>query len=298
MLRQRQLPAFNGIPASLASGARTTVTCKLDLGTRVHAIHLEFGSDGATNPGEGLGTLAAPGMIDEIRLLVDGKVQRRMTAVELNALNLLMSVAGTTEFAAQTSGTANAAGFRTRLSIFLAEVWRKGAVIISNQNVLESTFSAWNLVGIKSCSIEVDLIGRKSTGVNGIVDTPVIEGCFEYDAPIRSDLGTIVKWLRPNLGITSEVRDLPVRSGSYQSIHLFPTTDPKYITSLKLTLDGEEIRQDVKRFQNDLILRQRGMNPTALDTTSATTKTNTGLYNGQREFLENLAARMNRDEVP
>jgi hypothetical protein len=63
------------------------VTCKLDPGVRAHVFWLQFGNDGATNPGQGLGTLAAQGMIGEIRVKWGGKIERQHTAVELNALN-------------------------------------------------------------------------------------------------------------------------------------------------------------------------------------------------------------------
>lgn len=282
MLRNRQLPAFNGVPASLASGATTTVSCRLNLQERVHTIWLAVGNDGATNPGQGIGALATPGMVAEVRIIIDGKVQRRATAQELDAINSLMNVAGTTQFTSKTSGTAGTAGYRTYLPIFLAEPWRRGFVTVNNFAVPEAELSAWNLTGIESATIEVDLIGRLTTGVNGILDGPTVTGFYEYDALTAPSLGQIVKWKRLSFGPSAtpfEIATLDKKSGAYQSIHLFPTSAHGYVTSLMFTRNNEQIRQDITRFQNDAVLLSREMNPVALDTTSNTTKDNTGLYN-------------------
>lgn len=286
MLLNRQLPAFNGVPATLASNAITTVTCKLNLSERIHVAWLQFGNDGATNPGQGIGALATPGMVQEIRVLIDGKVQRRFTAQELNHVNALMNEPGSTEYTAKTSGTAGSAGYRTMLPIFFAERWRRGSVQLRDQrgnpiSIPESELSAWNLTGIETATIEVDLIGRLTTGVNGILDGPVITGFYEYDAPVASELGKIVKWKRFSFGPSSnpaEYTSLDRRTGSYQSLHLFPTSGNMYVTSLMFTRENVQVRQDISRFQNDCILLTNKMNPTALDTTSAATKQNTGAY--------------------
>jgi hypothetical protein len=284
MLLNRQLPAFNGVPASLASGAITTVTCKLNLGERIHVAWIQFGNDGATNPGQGIGALATPGMVQEIRVLIDGRVQRRFTAQELNALNSLMNEPGSTEYTAKTSGTAGSAGYRTMLPIFFKEGWRRGFITVNGQAIPEAELSAWNLIGIQTATIEVDLIGRLTTGANGICDGPVVTGFYEYDSLTSNSIGSIVKFARLTFGPTanpSEYTSLNKTLGAYQSLHLFPTNagTPNYVTSLMLTRDNVQIRQDITRFQNDSILLTNKLNPVALDTTSAATKTNTGLYN-------------------
>ncbi|MBC8002333.1 MAG: hypothetical protein H7X97_07065 [Opitutaceae bacterium] len=286
MLLNRQLPAFNGVPATLASGAITTVTCKLNLGERIHVAWIQFGNDGATNPGQGIGTLKAPGMVQEIRVIIDGKVQRRFTAQELNAINSLMNEPGSTEYTAKTSGTAASAGYRTMIPIFFAERWRRGAVTVTGNNgpvaVPEAELSAWNLTGIETATIEVDLIGRTSAGANAVLDGPVITGFYEYDALVQRNIGQIVKYKRFSFGPTSnpaEYTSLDRKTGSYQSLHLFPTSADQYVTTLMFTRDNVQVRQDITRFQNDAILLSNKMNPTALDTASSTTKQNTGLYN-------------------
>lgn len=281
MLLQKQLPAFSSVPTSLASGVTSTVTCKIDPGFRYHVIWLAFGNDGTTNPGQGLGTLAANGMVAEIRVKIGGKTQRQHTAVELNELNKLMNTPGTTTYTAKTSGTAGVSGYRTYIPIFLAEPFRKGSIVTKNGDVVpESELGAWNHDGKKEITIEVDLIGRTSAGANGVLDTPVIGGFFEYDG-IQGALGQIVKFRRFSSGSTAnpqEIRDLDRVGGAYQAISLFTTSDHKYVTSLMFTRNNEQLRQDVTRYQNDAILISRGMNPTALDTASNTTKDNTGAF--------------------
>ncbi|MGZ4960973.1 MAG: hypothetical protein ACXWC8_00330 [Limisphaerales bacterium] len=292
--RVRQLPAFNGVPASLGSGQTVVVTCPLTLGQRVHVINLEFGNDGATNPGQGLGTLAALGMVNEIRVVLNGKVQRKFTGAELNYINSLNNPLGSTKYSAKTSGTAAAAGFRTRIPIFFAQPWRGGTTTknIGGNNVevpLAET-TAWNLVGsVQTASIEVELIGRTSAGANAILDGPVITGTYEYDLPNATDIGPIVKYRRQsfNAGATpSDITQFDKNAGIYSMICLFATSDNHYATAVKVTRNGEEYRNDVTRAQNDMLLQSRDMSPaqgatsalTPVDTTSNATKQNTGVY--------------------
>jgi hypothetical protein len=293
MLNNRQLPAFTGLPGALAAGQKATVTTKLNLGERVHVIWLEFGSDdtNAGNAGRaiGIGTLAQPGMVDEIRLLINGIVVRRMTAVQLDYINKLnASVYGTNPYAAKTYG-ANAA-FRTQLPIFLSEPWRKGFVTLSNGlAVPEAELSAWNLAGIETATMEVDLIGRKA-GSNQLTTNTFLTGFYEYDELTSDKIGDIVKWKSYSIGVgasPAEITTLDKKTGKYQSLHLFATTTPNYVTSVMFTRNNKQVRQDISRAQNDAILISRGMSPsqgataalTPVDTTDANTKQNTGVYN-------------------
>src|SRR6266404_7567 len=115
-LRKKLLPSFT----KPVSGQ--TATCNLDLGKKIHIIWLELGYD-ATNANKELNpTDPANEMIGEIRLLVNGKVQRRIRGAELDQLNLLNgSQYGQSLGNAIVVGTA---GYRTHVPIFLAEPWR------------------------------------------------------------------------------------------------------------------------------------------------------------------------------
>lgn len=289
MISKKQAPAFLGVPTQLASGVVSTVTLKLDPGIRLRQLNLRFGNDGATNPGQGLGTLKAPGMIDKIRILWGGKVQRQFTAVELNYLNSLNNPPGTTRYSAKTQGTladstvaAGTAGFRTTLPIFFAEPYREGWIADGSGNLVpEADLGAWNLDGTKEFTIEVDLIGRTSAGVAGILTAPSIAAEIVYDE-LRGGIGSILKYRRYSIGANAtpqQIRDFDRNGGGYQSVHFFTTSDDKYVTSLKWTRNNQEVRQDTDRYQNDAELITAGMAPTALDTASSTTKQNSGVYN-------------------
>src|SRR5690348_5945828 len=97
-LRNQLLPTFRAIAAG------QTATCILELGKRYHVIWLELSDTNGV-------TLASGNLIGEIRVLLNGKVQRRMTGVELNALNSLNGPA----YAVKTAGVPGTAAYRTYL---------------------------------------------------------------------------------------------------------------------------------------------------------------------------------------
>ena len=275
MLKTRPLRDWKGVPATTVGAAvNTTLTCPLNKGDRVHVIWLEVGDSVGTT----LGTLAAPLLLSSFRLIVNDKVQREATIQELNELNKLNNAPGGNQYTVKTSGVAGNVAYRSRIPIFLAERWRQGFVLDKRTGltVPESYLTAWNLAGsdFEAAKIELEL-------VPGIA-APVITGFYEYDEAV-GDLGDIVKWKRQNLGANSSpmeiAEELSRISGQYQSIHMFPTSDNKYVTAVNMTRNNGEIRKDLSRFQNDALLVAANMNPTALDTTSNATIQNTGLYN-------------------
>src|ERR1043166_3429707 len=150
-LRKKLLPTFNNAVAG------QTATTQLTLGQKLHTLWLKV-SDAAGD--EVLGDV-----VKEIRLLINGKVQRRMQALELEALN----VANGQIYASQPSGTAGTPGFYRCLPIFLAEPWRKTNV--------EAAALGWNLTGpnVASASIEVDF--------DAAATDPSISGWYEWSPP-------------------------------------------------------------------------------------------------------------------
>jgi hypothetical protein len=280
MLSIKQLPAFNSVPSAVAANTTTTVTCKLNLGEKVHAITLQ---PGVAAGSVGIGTLQAPTLISEIRLLIDGKVQRRHTAQELNYIQTQNGAA----FAAKTSGATST--LINYLTIFLAERWRQGFVVDAKTglSIPESELSAWPLNGMESATLEVDFIGG-----SGGLTAPVISGYYEYEE-LSEKMDTIVKWKRKNTPVLSspgEITDLDKLTGAYQQITMFPTSEgtSKYITSVELTRNNGNVRKDVTRYQNDAVLTGVGMNPTALDLTSDTTIKNTGAYNLVLDYTDKI----------
>lgn len=279
MLLNRQLPAFTGVPTNLTSGQTgVTATCRLNLGERIHALWLKF-SSGTAAENVGIGTIAAPTMVAAIRFKINGKVVREALAQEIDALNTLMGSA----YGKKTSGTSansTTSPYKTMLPIFFAEPWRQGVINLNGVQVPESVLSALDLVGIESATIEVDLIGTIA-GVSAAVAAPSVSGWYEYE-PSNTPIGSVVKWVRQIFGVSgtpSEISTLDKLRGAYQSIHLLATSDAKFVSSVKFTRNNVDVRGDITRFENDSVLVARSLNPTALDTTSAATIANTGIYN-------------------
>ena len=243
-LRKKLLPSFT----KPVSGQ--TTTCNLDLGKKYHIIWLEVGYD-ATNTGK---TILTDDLIGEIRLLVNGKVQRRMRAAELDQLNTLNG----TQFGQQVGSTAAAGvtGYRRFLPIFLAEPWRK-----SNA---EAALMAWNLAGptVASASIEVDFL---------TIDTPYIGGFYEWSPP-DGGLGAITKWIRMTFGASGTRQDFNTleKRDFYHSIHLFAPASGKYVSKVQLTADGVIVQDLLTAEQNQGMLLSRDLNPATANLAAGT----------------------------
>src|SRR6266576_1273021 len=227
-LRKKLLPTFNNPVAG------QTATVNLTLGQKLHTLWMTV-ADAA-------GSMSTD-IINEIRLLVNGKVQRRMLASELEAINGLNG----TIYMGQQEGTPEEAGFVTHLPIFLAEPWRK--------TNLESAALAWNLTGpnVASASLEVD--------IKAGVDTPVISGWYEWSPP-DGGLGAITKWIRQTLGASGTVQDFSsfTRGDYYHAFHLFAPTGA-HVDKVRLTADGVIFQDVINESQNRALLTARGMNP-------------------------------------
>ena len=230
-LRRKLLPTFTAIAAG------QTATCNLDLGKRYHIIWLELGNNAvAAN--------ALSDLVNEIRVKINGKVQRTHTAVELNACN---GVNGSI-YTEKTSGTDGQANRRHYLPIYFAEPWRNGNA--------EAQAMALNAVGINSFSVELD--------VKAGLAAPIVQGFYEYDSAVRGDPGYFTKWIRQTLGAVGTVQDFNTidRRDFLQAIHLFPTTGTSVrVNSVKFTLNGEAILDAITTLENQAMLLVRGMNP-------------------------------------
>ena len=227
-LRKKLLPTFNNPVAG------QTATINLTLGQKIHTLWLAIG--------DGVG-LTFDTVVNEIRLLVNGKVQRRMLASELNAINSLNG----TIYAAQTSGTLANPAYRTYLPIFLAEPWRK-----TNQ---EAAALAWNLAGptVASASLEVDIASGMTS--------PVISGWYEWSPP-DGGLGAITKWIRQTFGASGTEQDFNslTRGDYYHAIHLFKPTGAN-VDKVRLTADGVIFQDVINALENQAMLINRGLNP-------------------------------------
>jgi hypothetical protein len=239
-LLRKQAPTFSGIAAG------QTAVCDLDLGSRYHVFWLVLGNNAiAANE---LANLAG-----EIRVKINGKVQRTHTAVELNAINTINGepyvTAGSPAYAEKTSGTSGQADYRHYLPIFFAEPWRKGN--------LEAQAKAWNAVGINSLQIEVDVVAGLAA--------PIVSGFYEYDAPTNNQIGLIQKWIRqtfPAVGTQQDFNTID-RRDFIEAIHLFPTVEgtPKFVNVVKFTLNGTAILDQITTLQNQAMLLGRELSP-------------------------------------
>lgn len=275
-LKQDVFKSFDGVPA--ATTGVTTVACKLPLGRRIYDATLVVGDAAGT----GIGTLAAPTLIGAVRLMINGKAQRELSAQRIAMLNALMNDPGGSEYTAKTYGTATdgfGAPARTMLPLFFAELWRRGS---TPNGVPESYLTAVNLNGIESAGLEVDFLSG--------ITTPYITGFYNYE-DTNLAIGNLVKITEHNLGAIATPADLDgldfggQKRGDLLSLHFLPGTDgASYVKSLDVKVGSEQYRKNHNRAWNDFDLIKHKMNPTALDTTSAMTVKNTGAFHLVMDF--------------
>ena len=243
-LRRSILPTFNAV----AKGG--TAVCNLELGKRYHVIWLELADDGTASSGN----TAAPNtsldnFITQIRLKVNGKVQRTMKASELNYLNSLNNTpGGPTSYSVKTSGSAGASSYRMYLPIFLAEPWRKNGV--------DAAAMAWNAQGIASFQIEVDI------GSGTIGSSPALTGFYEWE-PATAAMTMICKWIRQSFAVVGTAEDITTidRKDFLQSISLFAGSDNSYVSKLRFTANNQIIQDLLGYAENQATLLGREMSP-------------------------------------
>jgi len=240
MKRVKSLPTASGVAVG------KTATFDIPVGPRYHVIWLEAG-DTAKD--------LVTDIIGDIRLKVNGKVQRTMSATELDAINTAMSLNGEYGAAIETDGVGVGAGHvtKTRLPIWLAEPWRKQLAVGDGL--------AWATGDVSTFQIEVDI----KAGATG----PTLDGFVEVDYATVKDsngvesqprMGVIAKWFRTNLpinGTTQDITTLP-RRDYYQQISLFDAN----ISSVVVETDSI-IQRDLTKVRNDDILISREMTPTS-----------------------------------
>lgn len=250
MLRKTILPTFQAVPASGTAG---TATVELPLGRRYHVIWLEFTCNGAgaanVSNGNAVNINATiANAITDIRVKLNGHTQRISTGRQLNEINDSLGAI----YAAQVSGTAGTAGYKVRLPIFFAERWRSETV--------EQDLPAWNVDGgQESFTIEVDVNATHGAAQNVNI---ALSGFYEWE-PLTGKLGPIAKWIRQTFSATGTQNDfaLKERDGFLQAIHLFNTSDGKFVNKVKLTANGADVQDLIDTQQNASLLRAAQMNP-------------------------------------
>ena len=209
-----------------------TIIVDLPVGPRYHEIWIQ------ANPGAGkflLDTNGTNGLLKEIRLKVNGKIQRQATADEINRINLLNGVM----YACRGGATAAAAA---ELCIYLAEPWRE------NEDAQDGL--AWATGDVATFQVEIDIVayGGAAAGLTKPTALAVIDNSLvdvgnnkQGDAP----MGAIVKWRQVQIPVSSGWNDfggLPKRD-FYQSLHLF---DYANFVQFEVKVDNNIVRQDTK----------------------------------------------------
>lgn len=219
-------------PSLIGMAASSTAVCNLPIGPRYHTLGIS-----------GTGTSATT-HINEMRLKVNGKVQRVFTYTELQAINILngsqFGVQGTTTFF---------------LPIFLAEPWRK-----SNR---DQDLLAWGTGNLDSFQLEIDIKSSAPTTLSVVaqIDNSIVQ---QDGKSIQQPMGLITKWNRVQLPLTGTSPDygsasFPIRD-NYQSIHIVDSGGT--FASYALKVDNFVIRE-VTKVENDALLTAYGLTPVA-----------------------------------
>lgn len=239
MIRTKILPAAN----SVASGK--TATIDLPVGIRYHKIGLVWGYDGSNAGKETVGGTAAEQIIGDIKVLLNGVVQRQFTAKQLSHLNIAYG----SEFQTRTSGSAGSSGYREYVPLLFAEPFRK--------DTRQQSAMAWNCHpdDVRSFQLQVTF---------ETITTPILQGYYEFDE-LTGRLGIISKVFRrtfPAVGTTVESALLGMPPGDFlQALHFFATSDGKFVNRLKLTANGAQILEEIDYLENRARNFQWGLNP-------------------------------------
>lgn len=252
--RISQLPALTGVVAG------DTATLDIPIGPRYQVLWLRV-SDG--------NNADASTIIDELRLKVNGKVQRIMTIAELDGLNSLMNDpaynvitqdGGTKAITQARSIVTPGAGmysiFKTAakvtyVPIFFAEPWRPFAV---------AEELAWGTGNLSTFQLEVD--------VAAAANAPVIQAYAEVDNAVITTnglsravpMGLITKWDRLQVAINStklQWQGLKLPAGdTLLSLHFIDAN----ISNVAIKADSYEWR-DLSQADNQIVLHSRRMTP-------------------------------------
>lgn len=243
------LPTSSGWVGTAGAGfSAHTVSVDMPVGPRYHAIWCKQSNPGAAK--------VMTDLFNEIRLKINGKVQRVMTADELNKINILNGF----EYAAFGAGTAATA---FSLPIWLAEPWRKSTDA-------QQAF-AWGTGDVASFQLELDIkaYGAAAAGLVAPTFQAEIDDSFisVNGKEVPTPLGVITKWFNFQLPVNAasswhDYTGFPKRD-FYQSIHFVDGN----LDEFEVKVDNSIYRQDTI-VDNRAKLKSRGLlaNPTATAT--------------------------------
>lgn len=236
MLRLKQLPTFD----TVAAGKKAVVKLPVDKGLRIHVIWLRLGNAFAQSN-------ALADVADDIVVKINDKPQRTHTADQLNDLNGLNGAA----YVEKITGINSQANCVHYLPIFFAQPWRKKQA--------EVPALALRATGIDSLKIEVNL--RATNGAAAANNNLFLDGWYEFDYDARP-IGALQKFIRQDYSVVGTSLDLSTidKRDFIESIHLYPV-GAQYVTEVKFTANGEEIRDRITYLQSRQTLSGRGLVP-------------------------------------
>lgn len=203
------------LPSPSSVGAGQTASYDLATNRRYFGIFLKYKTNAIQ------ATIEAD--ITEIRILINGKPQRRFSAADLNKINAM-------------NGFAFQAGL---IPIFFAEPWRR---TLQGEEGL-----AWGMADVSSFKIEIDISGGAAA--------PTLSGFAEVDN-VQVPLGLINKWRKQTFNAAGAqvvtITTLP-KNDAYMRIHAFSAL----VTAALVTLDQLE-RYNLALADNaSMLLRQK-----------------------------------------
>ena len=203
------------LPSASSVGIGQTASFDLATNRRYFFIGLVYKTNAAQ------ATIEAD--ITEIRLLINGKVQRRFSAADLNKINAM-------------NGQAFVAGL---IPIHLSEPWRR---TLEGEEGL-----AWGMADVASFKIEVD--------ISGAAVAPTLSGIAEVDN-VQIPLGLIVKWRKQTFTATgAQVVTITTltKNDAYSRLHCFSAL----VTNALVTLDQLERYNATLALNAALLARQK-----------------------------------------
>jgi hypothetical protein len=220
------LPTVSGWVGT-AGGAFSahTITVDVPVGPRYHEFWIE------ANAGASKKLLVD--LLGEIRIKINGRVQRVATAAEINKLNVLNG-AQYACLGGLTNATASA------LCIYFAEPWRE------NEDAQDGL--AWSTGDVSTFQVEIDITAYAgaAAGLTKPVCRAVIDNSLVpvsgSDRLVDRPMGAIVKWFNVQIPVASGWNDFmnfPKRD-FYQSIHIFDAN----LTDFEVKVDNNIVRQN------------------------------------------------------
>lgn len=232
--------------SSVASSKTTVID--IPVGGRCHYVVLQAGYAAGTNTIAGAAT-----HLSEIRVKVNGRVQRTMSGTQLRDMNLLN---GTAYDCTGLPNTAPGVSF----PIYFAEPWRKDA---RDQDSL-----AWQTKGWQSFQIEVDIgaVGTQTAASQTLVAYAVFDN-------VQSDGIGICKWIRQSFAAAGTAFDIATldRRDWLTQISLYADSGASLFASkTTLRLSGQ-IVHEMSQTANVALNTNMAMTPAASGRTASIT---------------------------